>query len=73
MTHSYIQQIERARRALVLLQQGASILDTVHDTGYFDQSHLTRALKHLVGQTPAQILRANQPSAPQLLRENQPG
>jgi methylphosphotriester-DNA--protein-cysteine methyltransferase len=42
---------------LKLLQQGVSILDTVDQAGYFDQPHLTRALKHLMGQTPAQIIR----------------
>jgi len=59
LTHGAIFQIERARRAMALLQQGASILDTVFEAGYFDQSHLTRSLKHLMGQTPAQILRMN--------------
>jgi hypothetical protein len=52
-----IQQIERARHALMLLQQGTSILDTVYEAGYFDQPHLTRSLKQYMGQTPAQIAR----------------
>jgi hypothetical protein len=56
LTHGTIFQIERARRAMTLLQQGASILDTVYDAGYFDQPHLTRSLKHFFGQTPAQIV-----------------
>jgi AraC-like DNA-binding protein len=42
------------------LKQGVSILDTVYEAGYFDQAHLTRSLKHLIGQTPAQIIRAEQ-------------
>ncbi|MBK9052713.1 MAG: helix-turn-helix domain-containing protein [Chloroflexi bacterium] len=50
-----IQQIERARQALTLLRQGLPILDTVHEVGYFDQPHLTRALKRFIGQTPSQI------------------
>lgn len=58
VTHSTIRQIERARKALALLQSGASILDTVHETGYFDQPHLTKSLKYLMGVTPAQIARA---------------
>ena len=53
-------QIERAQQALALLQQGTSILDTVEQAGYFDQPHLTRALKRFVGQTPAQIARMSQ-------------
>jgi AraC-like DNA-binding protein len=59
MTHSTIRQIERARHATNLLKEGISISDTVHEAGYFDQAHLTRSLKHLIGQTPAQIIRAD--------------
>ncbi len=50
------QQIERARTALALLQRGVSILDTVQEAGYYDQPHLTRSLKRLLGQTPAEIV-----------------
>jgi len=49
-----IQQIERARHAKALLEQGVSIPDTVLTTGYFDQSHLTNSLKRFLGQTPSQ-------------------
>jgi AraC-like DNA-binding protein len=59
LTQGYIRQIERARQATVLLEQGKSILDTVDEAGYADQAHLTRSLKHFVGQTPAQIVRMN--------------
>jgi AraC-like DNA-binding protein len=59
MTHSTIRQIERARHAANLLKQGVSILDTVSEAGYFDQAHLTRSLKCLIGQTPAQIVRGD--------------
>jgi len=59
LTHGLVVQIERAQRAMKLLQQGVSILDTVDQAGYADQPHLTRALKRLVGQTPAQILKVN--------------
>jgi hypothetical protein len=61
LTHGAIVQIERARRALLLLQQGVSILDTVYEAGFYDQPHLTRALKRLVGWTPAQIAYPNEP------------
>lgn len=57
LTQNMIHQIERARRAAALLAGGMPILDTVHETGYFDQSHLTNGLKRFVGQTPAQIVR----------------
>ena len=55
LTYNTIRQIDRARRAAILLQEGTSILDTVFQTGYSDQSHLTRSFKHLIGQTPSQI------------------
>jgi methylphosphotriester-DNA--protein-cysteine methyltransferase len=50
-----MRQIERARHAATLLKDGVSILDAVHEAGYFDQAHLTRSLKHLIGQTPVEI------------------
>jgi AraC-like DNA-binding protein len=57
ITYCTVRQIERARRATLLLKQGGSILDTVHEVGYFDQAHLTRSLKYLIGRTPAEIIR----------------
>lgn len=57
-TQNHIYQLERAQRAMALLRQGKSILDTVEEAGYFDQPHLTRALKRWVGHTPAQLVRA---------------
>lgn len=60
MTRTTIRQIERARYATGLLRNGSSILQAVHDAGYFDQAHLTRSLRHFVGQTPAQVLRGSE-------------
>jgi hypothetical protein len=57
LTRCSVRQIERARHAANLLREGASILDTVHEAGYFDQAHLTRSLKYRIGQTPAEIIR----------------
>ena len=57
MTHATFRKIERARFAARLLRQGVSIADTVHETGYYDQSHLTRSLRNLIGETPARIAR----------------
>lgn len=56
LTQSAIRQIERARYATTLLQEGVPILDTVFQAGYFDQPHLTRSLRRFIGQTPAQVL-----------------
>ena len=61
LTHSTIDQIQRARQAMELLQNGVSILDTVDMADYADQPHLTRSLKRFAGQTPAQIVRPGQP------------
>jgi hypothetical protein len=55
LSHTHIRQIERAQQAAALLRQGASIPDTIYKMGYFDQPHLTRALKLWVGHTPAQL------------------
>lgn len=56
LTQTHIFQYERAKQAATLLQQGVPILDTVHELGYFDQPHLTRALKRFIGYTPGQQL-----------------
>ena len=55
LTRGAIYQIERARRATILLQGGMPILDVVYETGYYDQAHLTRSLQRFIGQTPARI------------------
>ena len=55
LTHKTIQQIERARFAVSLLEQGTPISDTSFELGYFDQAHLTNSLKRFIGKTPAQI------------------
>jgi hypothetical protein len=59
LTHGAVLQIERARHAALLLQQGTSILDTVYEAGYFDQPHLTKSLKHFIGLTPMQLMDKN--------------
>ncbi len=56
LTYKTIQQIERARSAVSLLEQGTPIFDTAFELGYFDQAHLTNSLKRFMGKTPAQIL-----------------
>lgn len=56
LTLKTIQQIDRARRASTLLQRGTPILETAYQAGYYDQAHLTNALKRFYGQTPAQIV-----------------
>jgi AraC-like DNA-binding protein len=55
LTLGHIRQIERAKAAAAMLEQGASILDTVARAGYADQPHLTRSLRRFLGRTPGQI------------------
>ncbi len=57
LTRGAHRQIVRARYVTQLLQSGAAIADAAHDAGYFDQAHLTRSVKWLIGQTPGQIAR----------------
>jgi helix-turn-helix protein len=72
LTQSSIRQIERARHATLLLQQGASILDAVELAGYTDQAHLTRSLKSLIGKTPLQIINKSEPEQMSLLFNTEP-
>jgi hypothetical protein len=57
ITHATYRKINRARFSTNLLLEGVPILDVVHLAGYSDQPHLTRSLKVLIGQTPAEIAR----------------
>lgn len=57
MTLSSYQQIERARHAAALLMSGRSVLDVTFTAGYFDQAHLTRSMRQLIGMTPARLAR----------------
>jgi AraC family transcriptional regulator len=46
----------RARRALTMLRTSIEPLARVAvRAGYFDQAHMTRELRHLLGQTPARV------------------
>jgi AraC-like DNA-binding protein len=60
LTYRAFRQTERARHATDLLRSGVPIADVVHDAGYFDQPHLTRSLKRLIGLTPCQIVAGEQ-------------
>lgn len=57
LTYKAIEQIERAQQATMLLEQGVSLIDAAYQAGYADQAHMTRALKHFIGYTPAHIAR----------------
>jgi hypothetical protein len=63
LTQGAIRQIDRARRAAVLIQEGVPAHDVVHRLGYFDQPHLARSLTRYVGRTATQ-LSAPEPAEP---------
>jgi len=57
ITYATFRQIERARYATNLLRQGVAIAEVVQLAEYFDQPHLTRSLRSLIGQTPSEVSR----------------
>lgn len=67
LTQASIRQINRARQATVLIQQGVPPHEVLHDLGYFDQAHLTRSLTRFVGRTVTQLSTRNQPEPLSLL------
>jgi hypothetical protein len=61
MTQNYWQQIQRAQKAAASLHTGKSLAEVAVESGYVDQSHMTRWLKHIIGRTPSEIARTRQP------------
>ena len=57
LTAKRLQQIQRACQAIELLAQKKRAVDVALELGYADQSHLTRALKAIMGKTPGEIAR----------------
>ena len=55
LTLGTIRQIARAREAALRLGDGVPILDVVHELGFYDQSHLSRALSRFIGRTATQL------------------
>ncbi|AKF10007.1 helix-turn-helix domain-containing protein [Sandaracinus amylolyticus] len=55
ITPKQLAQIQRACRAVELLERGVAPAAVAIEVGYSDQPHMTRALKALVGRTPGQI------------------
>lgn len=56
LTRKQIAQLERARTAYRLLQEGVRPAECAARCGYSDQAHLTRSLRLFHGQTPARVL-----------------
>jgi hypothetical protein len=57
MTQTSFRQIQRARQAADLLQRGTPAIDVAYELGYSDQSHLSRSIRRILGQTPTAIAR----------------
>jgi hypothetical protein len=55
MTQNYFRQIQRARQAATLLQNGVPATRVAFETGYADQPHMSRSLKRILGRTPTEI------------------
>ncbi len=49
------QQIARAQKAAELIRQGRPLIEVAQECGYFDQAHMNRSLKQILGVTPQQI------------------
>lgn len=54
--HAYQTQI-RVRRAKSLLSAGLPITQVATETGFYDQAHLTRHFKHIVGLAPGRYVK----------------
>lgn len=63
LTRAAVRQIDRARQAAVLIQEGMPAHDVVYQLGFFDQPHLARSLTRYIGRT-ATRLREQDPSEP---------
>ncbi len=72
ITQNMARQIEGARSATLLLQQGVSISETILEAGYYDQPHLTRSLQRFIGQTPAELLHHSRPEQLSFLYKTTP-
>jgi len=57
LTYKTFTQIERAQKAIALLQQGRPGADVAFALGYSDQPHMIRSVKAIMGLTPKQISR----------------
>lgn len=73
MSYRTHQQISRARYAVQLLRDRATIRETVHLAGYFDQAHLTRSLRRHIGETPARLASGREEPMSFLYKTDPPG
>ena len=60
LTYKSFTQIERAQKAIALLQMGRPAADVAFALGFTDQAHMINSLRAIMGQTPGQIAAAAQ-------------
>jgi hypothetical protein len=74
LTQGGIRQIERARRAAILLGEGLEPRDVVNRLDYYDQPHLARSLQRFIGRTATELRRPDSAGRPlSLLYKTQAG
>ena len=61
LTYKRFTLIERAQKAMSLLQMGQPALDVAFALGFTDQAHLINSVKQIMGQTPGEIARQSTP------------
>jgi transcriptional regulator GlxA family with amidase domain len=54
--HAYQTQV-RVRRAKLLLREGLPVTQVAVEAGFYDQAHLTRHFKRIVGLPPARYVK----------------
>ncbi|WP_067181815.1 helix-turn-helix domain-containing protein [Microtetraspora niveoalba] len=67
LTRGAVRQIDRARQAAALIQEGVPTHDVIHRLGYFDQPHLARSLSRYIGRTATQLADRDRPEPLSLL------
>lgn len=55
LTQKSFEQIERAKQAVALLQQGKKPADVAAELGYTDQAHMAKSIKKLMDTTPKDV------------------
>jgi AraC-like DNA-binding protein len=55
LTRDAVRQIDRARRATMLLQDGVPASQVVERCGYYDQPHLARSLRRYIGRSSSDL------------------
>ncbi|UQN09189.1 helix-turn-helix domain-containing protein [Deinococcus sp. QL22] len=69
LSHRAVMSIDRAQRALALLEAGVAIPDVIYELEFADQPHLTKSLQRLIGRTPARVAKEAWRHAPLTSRE----